>query len=840
MTQAARSDVAGTLDVGGTSVHPEWPDLAAERASREFDILVLDAMTKQSLATARSLGRAGLRVALGEFLTACAGFRSRYSARNLVLPSFAEDPAAFATSVVDFVRQHPTRVVLPTVDGSIAAMRPQRAQLAALGCVLALPAEAALAIANDKDRTLELARSLGIAYPKTMRIESAADVAAAVSELGFPMVLKPAVSWSAQASRRLVPAEVVDQAEAVQVTARFLSAGATVLAQQWASGRREGVTLFFADGELLACCAHVAHRTTPPLGGVSTMRESIPVPADIYEPAVSLATAIGLDGVCEVEFRRDATGRPLLMEVNARLSGTIENSVRSGVDLPLMIWQSATGQPVDRAKDYKTGVRTRCLGGDFMWLRDTLRRPGRPDSVPRARALWLFGSEFLRSRHYDFVDRHDLRPAIAKLREVAFEARQWLRSRARLPIRSSTGPIIEREGSLPADEVLIIGAGPAGLSISAHLRALGVGHRIVGRPMDAWRAHMPAGMYLKSEPYASDFSAPGRGYDVAAYFRATGLQYVARKAPLSLEHFLGYADWYADQLAPDVADATVADLGWTDDGRFRVAFAGGEAVTASKVVLATGILPFAHIPEELSGLPADLVSHSSDVPEPARFRGRRVAVVGAGQSALETAALLHEAGAEVQLVVRRWRISWLYPNPASLSPIGHIRRPVTKLCEGWACAFYASPAAFRLLPRDVKVTKARTVLGPSGAWWLKDRVDGKVATLTAHSVKGAVAAGSGVQLLLDGPARSSVDADHVVAATGFRVELTRLPFLSAGLAERIATLGGYPVLSRNGQSSVPGLYFAGAPATVSLGPSMRFVAGTHNLARQMARSLAAR
>jgi len=390
---------------------------------------------------------------------------------------------------------------------------------------------------------------------------------------------------------------------------------------------------------------------------------------------------------------------------------------------------------------------------------------------------------------------------------------------------------------LSADEVLIIGAGPAGLSISAHLRALGVGHRIVGRPMDTWRAHMPTGMYLKSEPYASDLSAPAGGYDVRAYFSAVGLPYVERNAPLSLEHFLAYTDWYASKLVPDVSDCTVTDVAPTDDGRFRVAFADAEPLIARRVVVATGVLPFAHVPDELSGLPPELVSHTCDVADPSRFRGQRVAIIGGGQSALETAALLHETGAEVNLIVRRPYVSWLEPNPESVSWLGRIRRPTTKLCEGWRCAFWVTPEAFRLLPREMRITKARTVLGPSGAWWLRDRVQDVVETLTAHRVKGAVSAGSGVQLLLDGPVRSSIDVDHVIAGTGFRIELTRLSFLSAGLVQHIGELSGYPVLNRNCESSVPGLYFVGVPATVSLGPSMRFVAGTHNFAHRVAKSL---
>jgi thioredoxin reductase len=357
--------------------------------------------------------------------------------------------------------------------------------------------------------------------------------------------------------------------------------------------------------------------------------------------------------------------------------------------------------------------------------------------------------------------------------------------------------------------------------------------------MDTWRARMPVGMYLKSEPYASDMSAPMAGYDVPAYFRTCGLRYFERQLPLSLEHFLAYADWYTGQLVPDVTDATVTDI-TAADGKFRVAFVDAKPLTARRVVIATGVLPFAHIPAELSGLPPDLVTHTADAGELDRFRGRRVAVIGAGQSGLETAALLHETGADVQLVVRCAALNWLEPNPASLSRLGHIKRPTSKLCEGWRCTFWNTPAAFRRLPQNTKITKARTVLGPGGAWWLKDRVEGVVDTLMAHRVKGAVSAGSGVQLLLDGPQRSSVDADHVIAGTGFRVELTRLPFLSADLAARIATLTGYPVLNRDCESTVPGLFFVGAPATVSLGPSMRFLAGTHNVARRIAKSLARR
>jgi FAD-dependent urate hydroxylase len=386
-------------------------------------------------------------------------------------------------------------------------------------------------------------------------------------------------------------------------------------------------------------------------------------------------------------------------------------------------------------------------------------------------------------------------------------------------------------------DVLVIGAGPFGLSISAHLRGLGVDHAVVGRPMDTWKAHCPPGMKLRSEPYGSDMASPQSGHDVEAFCRLRGLDYVDRLGPLSVERFLDYADWYTEQLVPDVIDHTVTDVSPAGGG-FRVTFADAEPVTARRVVVATGVLPFATMPAELSGLPADLVSHTADHHDLGRFAGRRVAVLGGGQSALETAALLHEAGADVQVIMRRPAISWLDPNPERISGLGHVRRPVNKLCEGWHCAFWNSPAAFRRLPQDMRITKARSVLGPAGAWWLKDRVEGVIDVLTAHQLRGATADGSGVRLLVDGPERSTVDADHVIAGTGFRIDIARLPFLPEALRAGITTLNNYPVVTRAGESTVPGLYFAGAVASVSLGPSVRFIAGTHTSVRQLTRSLA--
>jgi thioredoxin reductase len=389
-------------------------------------------------------------------------------------------------------------------------------------------------------------------------------------------------------------------------------------------------------------------------------------------------------------------------------------------------------------------------------------------------------------------------------------------------------------------DVLVIGAGPFGLSISAHLRNRGVEHTIVGRPMDTWRAHMPLGMFLKSEPYGSVISAAAQGYDIAAYSRLHGFDdYVDRVGPLSLERFLGYADWFTGQLVPDIRDITVTNITPGDSG-FTVEFAEEAPVFARQVIIATGLLPYMRIPGELSGLPADLMTHSSAHQRLDQFRGKRVAVVGGGQSALQTGALLHEVGADVQVIARAQEVIWETQIPQEIGLIDYIKRPPTNLCEGWGCVAADQPDIFRLLPESIRVRKALNSFGPKGAWWLRDRVEGVVEVLTGYQLGSAEPQGSGVRLQLNGPKQSSITVDHVIAGTGFCVDVSRLSFLAeelqAGLVKRL----NCPLVNRAGESAVPGLYFAGAHTAVSLGPGVRFISGTHHTAAQLARSVARR
>ncbi len=400
------------------------------------DALLLDAGAKQTLAAARSLGRAGLRLALAECRDPAGGprppaFWSRWASTTALFPDFGESPDDFAAAVLGWVKEKRTTVVVPSSDQSIASLRPWRSRIEA-HTGLAMASEAALAIAVDKQATLRVARDLGIAVPRTAVVNSVDEVPAVMAEIGYPAVIKPRSSWLRDsAGERLISSAVLNEQEAVAAVAILQRSGAQSLVQQLLRGRREGLSLFRAGGEVVGEFAHLSLRTTPMLGGACAVRESMAMPSDSKAAAVSLIDAIDLEGYSHVEFRRDVEGHPLLMEVNARLSGSIELASRSGVDFPLMLWQWATGVPVQGCVKYRTGVRLRWLTGDGRRLVETVRGPGRPDAVPAGRAVATFARDFARRSAYDFVDISDPLPAAAELGRVLSKAGSTLVKRSR-------------------------------------------------------------------------------------------------------------------------------------------------------------------------------------------------------------------------------------------------------------------------------------------------------------------------------------------------------------------------------------------------------------------------
>jgi FAD-dependent urate hydroxylase len=804
------------------------------------DALVLDGSARQALVTTRTLGRLGLRITTAESSDlfhpriGVPAFASRWSEQEVILPSYHDDPTSYAQVLLDLVRAQPARVLIPSMDGSVAALRSWRSRFERHGVALALASEAALDLANDKQRTLGAAAELGIQYPRTIAVNCLADTTAALEEVGYPAVIKPTHSWVSKTdgATRVISEVVLDVSEARACVQQLGEAGcSSAVVQQLVSGAREAVSVFYAHGKVWASFAQVARRTTPVLGGVSVARESIPMPAELERAALALVRAFELEGYSEVEFRRDAEGNPHLMEINARLSGSLEVAVRSGVPFPALLWQWAAGEPLSPVLGYRTGFKMRYLKGDIKWLKENIETRGqRPDGVPPRKAIAVFAKDFLHPQSYDYLDRGDLGPAVAALTGnfgLAHQrlAKAWPMVSAERP----NPPRPQRSTAVSSTEVAIIGAGPNGLSVAAHLRSAGVEHRVFGHTMSAWQSNMPAGMMLKSEPYASDLSAPGGAFRARDYCEQAQEVYPERVNPLSREQFIAYGNWFASQLVPDVEETEVTSLSRSPRGGFSLITATGEHIEAAQVVVATGIIPFAYVPPELSGFPSDLVSHTSEHADLSGFRAKEVLVVGGGSSALETSALLLEHGATVKLVVRGGGVTWPQPNPANPGRLQRFRKPVVRLCEGWNCWGYDRlPDVFRHFPKQTRVEKGLGFLGPTGAWWLRERVEGKVPMLLDCRVLGVEKVNDRVRLQLSNSEGALTEsADHVIAGTGFRFDLTRLDYLTPSLRSDLKLLGGAPVLDHHLESNVPGLFFTGALAAPSLGPLMRFVAGTH-------------
>ena len=388
--------------------------------------------------------------------------------------------------------------------------------------------------------------------------------------------------------------------------------------------------------------------------------------------------------------------------------------------------------------------------------------------------------------------------------------------------------------------VAIIGAGPYGLSAAAYLRAAHVEVHVFGQPMEFWLRHMPAGMWLRSSWDASRIADPTHTYTLAEFQIRCGTQVCE---PIPLQDFIAYGQWFQRQMVPDVDRRRVTRIQAAAHG-FHLVLEDGATVQARRVVIAAGLESFAWRPEHSRTLPPTLASHSSDHCSFGQFAGKQVVVVGGGQSALESATLLHEAGAEVEVVVRAPRIHWLGGGARLLRHLGplqglarHVVYAPTDVGPPGLSRIVAVPALFRCLPERLQRRIASRCIRPAGSSWLRPRLAGVVLTL-GRTVVSATGVGDRVRLALDDGTQRSVD--HVLLATGYRVDVTQYGFLAPDLVQRVRCVEGYPELGTGFESSVPGLHFLGAPAARSFGPLMRFVSGTWYAAPTLTRYIATR
>ncbi|MFF9069178.1 FAD-dependent oxidoreductase [Streptomyces sp. NPDC014891] len=390
-------------------------------------------------------------------------------------------------------------------------------------------------------------------------------------------------------------------------------------------------------------------------------------------------------------------------------------------------------------------------------------------------------------------------------------------------------------------DLVVVGAGPYGLSTAAHAAAHGLHLRVFGRSMESWHA-MPPGMFLKSEPWASHLSDPAGAYGLDAYAATRGVR-AEHGVPLPVDFFAAYGDWFARQAVPPVDGRLIDSVVPCADG-FVLRTEDGEPLRARTVALAVGVLPFAEVPGPLRALPRRYVTHSSHHGGLHRFAGLDVTVVGAGQAALETAVLLVEGGAaSVRIVARADRLRWNALPPAlDRGPWPAVRAPHTGLGCGWRNKAYAdAPGAFRRLPAATRERVFASALGPAGAWWLRERFAAVGDVRLGQRISSAAVTGEGrLRLVVSGPGGAEVlETDHVVAATGFTPSLDRAEVLSAGLrgALRRVGAGGAPEVGGLFESSWPGLFLAGLLTAPSYGPSMRFVLGAEYTAGRLVRGV---
>ncbi|WP_338698105.1 NAD(P)-binding domain-containing protein [Streptomyces sp. Q6] len=378
-------------------------------------------------------------------------------------------------------------------------------------------------------------------------------------------------------------------------------------------------------------------------------------------------------------------------------------------------------------------------------------------------------------------------------------------------------------------DLLIVGAGPYGLSIAAHAAARGLDTRVFGRPMESWRHHMPRGMFLKSEPWASNLSAPGSRFRLDQYCAGRGVT-AEHGHPIPVDMFASYGLWFARQAVPRLDERMIERIDAAPDG-FTLETEDGEVLRGRAVALATGVLPYMNLPEALRDLTEEHVTHSSRHSDLARFREADVTVVGGGQAALETAALLAEQGTRVRIVARSPELAWNSVPPPWKRPWWQsLRAPHSGLGCGWRNWFYAErPGAFSRLPEHVRAGISATALGPAGAWWVRDRVAaGDIDIRMGRQIVEARLSSGRLQVHTAGASAGAevFETDHVIAATGFRASCARMTVLAPRVRGVLArSADGTPRARRGFESAYPGLFLAGLVTAADFGPAMRFVHG---------------
>lgn len=793
------------------------------------------------MAAIRALHAGGYRVATTADTIVPPGRCSRACSAFHRVPSPAESSERFIERLHEIVASGRYEALVIGTDASLLAISENRERLEP-HVAIGLPSSEVVARALSKLELSRAASAAGLRCPPMVVCESAGEARAAAREFGFPVIAKAASS-------------VIVVGDAILRPDTRLVRGESAL-ETWLARKPPGPSLIQGRlaGHVYSCAGVVTEnglvgfalarylRTWPPEAGNASFAETIVPPDGLRGLIASLLDRLSWRGIFELELMRCENGEFAPIDLNPRVYGSLALTVRAGASLPTLWCDALLGRPVAQ-QTARPGICYRWEEGEARNLLALTRKRSTSAmfALLRPRAACV---------HADF-SASDPGPLLA--RAILAARRAIVGGRAastrRPEQRASPSAASDRTGAQTRDApssrtrgypgrgsgrpVVVIGAGPYGLAVAAHLRDAGVAVRQFGRTMSYWREQMPAGMLLRSSLQSSSIADPHRALRFEHFAEAVGRPL---GNPIELEQFIQYGEWFQRQAAPDLDERRVARVERDATG-FRVALQDGEQLDAERVIVAAGLFPFARWPPIFAALPRAARSHASEHAELREFSGRRVAVIGSGQSALESAALLREHGAAVELLARAGAIRWLAhgTNGSAAHRRPRWPRPPTDVggrVTGWIAA---TPDSFRAIPaRRAREVVAFRCLRPAGAGWLPERLT-EVAVSLGRTVVAAEHNDSGVQLTLDDGFTRSVD--HVLLGTGYEIDVRRYPFLTGDILNELELAEGSPVLRRGLESSVRGLHFVGAPADATFGPIMRFVVGSWYAAPAVTRSV---